>query len=199
MPQLDLFTIQSQIICLFISLFFTYNFLLKYGLSSFDAFSRLKIKKMNFFKTQNFVLNFYSLNLKKKTIEYAQVLFEIFFDISKIYLNKIRNNYKIWYKEIIILKIIKNILNSKKLKKKIFKLKFKLYFYNKLKELGFEKRQTKITIIHKLDYKILFEKKINKLNLIKIRFIKKYINFYIILLREKINKRNIIKLINTKV
>lgn len=129
MPQLDLYSIQPQFICLIVSLFFIYNFLLKYALSTLDAFNRLKLKKIHFFKSQNKTLNFFSLVLKKKTIETTNLLNDCLYDICQICVGKLLLSYmNEWYKE----KVIQRIL-----KRSFLKLYLKHYIIEKFLQLNF--------------------------------------------------------------
>jgi hypothetical protein len=145
MPQLDLFTIQTQITCLFISLFFIYHFFLKYVLSSFDAYCRLKIKKVNFFKIRNIILICFSLNLKKKSIEYVHFFSDFLYDFTKMTnKNLLGNKLQNWYKNVFI-----NIFLSKLISKKDIKIFLlneiiphkKFYKYNGLQTKFFVERK----------------------------------------------------------
>jgi hypothetical protein len=192
MPQLDLFTIQAQLICLIISIFFIYNFLLKYALSSFDAYSRLKLKKLNFFKTQNVLLSYFSIYLKKKTLEYSYFIFENFFDISKLYNTKLTLTFKQWYKTNLISKYILKKINKKSKKRsrriKNFRSRINVIIirYNIIKKL-----EDKIK-----DIIIYYTKKEEKTKEDKIIYSakkKKYVRYIKIIekLKKKINFRNI--------
>lgn len=203
MPQLDLFTMQSQIICLIVSLFFIYNFLLKYAISSYDAFSRIKIKKLNFFHIQNSVLCFFSISLKKKTIEYSNYITDNIFDFTKIldknfmfHFNFLYDNLKInklFYIKLKrkIKKNFKYVTLRKVLVKKIFLNKTKFYLISKLGNILLTLNDSKYKKIIKY---LIKRTNLEKNNLIRLFykkfkfFVRIYLASYIRKLLKKIKK-----------
>jgi hypothetical protein len=175
MPQLDLFTIQVQIICLIVSLFFIYNFFLKYAISTFDAYLRLKIKKIYFFKSQNTILAYFSMNLKKKITENISVFNEFLYDILKIVSKK---TFLVSMKE-----CYKNKLNIKIFSKIFVKANARVYLIDKLLDLGYGKRPHRYLYKYKdLEFKEPFENKKTRIIKRKKKRFKK--------IMVKISKRN---------
>jgi hypothetical protein len=166
MPQLDLFTIQTQFICLIVSIFVIYSFYLKYAISSFDAFKRLKVKKFNYFRTQNALLSFFSLMLKKKTVEYISYMSEGISDISKIVTKKIFHNLTPWYLENSIIRIIKHNIDNK-----INEITVKLYIVDLLTDIVVKEIQ-KIEE-NQVDEIEIAKQSENLINLLKILKLKK--------------------------
>jgi hypothetical protein len=185
MPQLDLFTIQSQFICLVISIFIIYNFLLKYAISSFDAYCRLKIKKINYFKTQNAVLSFFSSMLRKKTSEYIAYLAEGVNDISKILSKKVFFELNSWYHQDFIKRVLEKslykqltIINNKiiitMLLKKLIITKndiIQKLLQNTIKS----KKKSKSSLSSSDSLKAILDKKLKKLYFFHNKVLRKYI------------------------
>ncbi len=201
MPQLDLFTIQSQVICLIISLFFIYNFLLKYALSSFDAYNRLKIKKLNFFRTQNVILSYFSIALKKKIFEYSNLIIEGILDISKVYKKKMIVSFKQWYKNKLISKIlIKNLnIKFKRHAKKVRPFNSRINIMT-IRYYIIQKLENKIKTIayytENAKYKKTIEKLKKRINFKNLNIMKNYILMGIDLNKDQVQKDNFIKIFN---
>lgn len=87
MPQLDFFTIQSQLFCLVLSIFLIYSLLLKYAMPAYDVYLRLKVKKLTYYRTQNAVLTALVLVFKERTLLFASVMVNLVSEFSKIYFN----------------------------------------------------------------------------------------------------------------
>lgn len=87
MPQLDFFTIQSQLFCLVLSIFLIYSLLLKYAMPAYDVYLRLKIKKLTYYRTQNAILTALVLSFKERAVLFASVMVNLVSEFSKIYFN----------------------------------------------------------------------------------------------------------------
>lgn len=127
MPQLDFLTVQSQIVCLLFSIFFIYSFLLKYTLAAYDAFLRLKLKKINAVKGQILILTYASKILRNKMMEQVSLFSEGVSDLVQIHVRTLINPFVAWYSSEIFKKVV---LNSHK--RKISSLKmwiFLLFVY----------------------------------------------------------------------
>lgn len=87
MPQLDFFTIQSQIFCLILSLFLIYIFLLKYAMPTYDVYLRLKIKKLVHYRTQHNILIILVFTFKERVTSFAFLVTNIISSFLKVYFN----------------------------------------------------------------------------------------------------------------
>jgi hypothetical protein len=111
MPQLDFYTIQSQIFCLIFSIFIIYSFLLKYAMPAHDVYLRLRLKKIIHYKTQLYSLVILSLIFRERTNNYVGVITNFIYDFYKIYFNFLTKIIPLMY---FINIEIKNIKNNKK-------------------------------------------------------------------------------------
>jgi hypothetical protein len=118
MPQLDFFTIYTQIFCLFFSIFIIYIFLLKYALPTYDVFLRLRIKKLILYKIQLNILSILSLTYKERVLKYINIISNLLFDFYKLYFNFLITILPLSYSLSLVCYIKKNskivIKNSRK-------------------------------------------------------------------------------------
>lgn len=97
MPQLDFFTVNSQVFCLLLSIFFIYSFLLKYALPAYDVFLRLKLKKVIYYRLGVENLFFLSLRFKESSLKYVNFIGNSVSDFSKVYFNFLISSLPVLY------------------------------------------------------------------------------------------------------
>ena len=97
MPQLDFFTVKAQILCLLLSIFLIYIFLLKYAMPAYDVFLRLKIKKITYYRLGVENLMYISLNFKEKSLLYVQKITGINSNFGLVYNKFLVNKFPVLY------------------------------------------------------------------------------------------------------